>query len=34
MGDVQESKQKKKFVELYEKHKLSPTEELIFKPQK
>ena len=34
MGDVQESKQKKKFVELYEKHKLSPTEELIFKPHK
>ena len=34
MGDVQESKKKKKFVELYEKHKLSPTEELIFKPHK
>lgn len=32
MADVQESKQKKKFVKLYEKHKLSPTEELIFKP--
>ena len=32
MGDVQESKQKKKFVELYGKYKLSPMEELIFKP--
>lgn len=32
MADVQESKQKKKFVELYGKYKLSSIEELIFKP--
>lgn len=32
MGDVEESRQKRRFVEQYEKHKLSPLEELIFKP--
>ena len=32
MGDVEESRQKRTFVEQYEKHKLSPLEELIFKP--
>ena len=32
MGDEAESSKKKKFVELYGKYKLSPIEELIFKP--
>ena len=34
MGDVEESRHKRTFVEQYEKHKLGPLEELIFKPHK
>ena len=34
MGDVEKSRQKRTFVEQYEKHKLGPLEELIFKPHK
>lgn len=32
MGDVVERRQRRRFLELYEKHKLGPTEKLIFKP--
>ena len=34
MEDVEKSKPKRIFIEQYEKHKLSPLEELIFKPHK